>query len=694
MPELPPPLPPGERTVGQLIAETIRAYGDEFWRLLPLGLPLAVVDQLCVKQSIGVQMLVYWAALPLFVVAYVRACALRPATPRRRGLRSLVAAARSSCRSRRCARSTSSRASPGSPSSASPCRPRWSSSSAFRDCARPRPRARNRRLRRTRSARSPRSSSSSASPTIALERAPPHPERQRAARVALFLSDLVLSPLLYLGGAMLYVDQAARVGSPRPNAKEHAMPIYILLSTLTQQGVQTLKSNPERLLQVNHDVEELGCQVLHQWATLGEFDFVNVVEAPDIATIAKVSVSLAARGSIGSRRCRRSRSRSSCGRSRVVRTGQLSCRRCGEIELRRVRDPRIDEYARLLVDRSIGVQPGWQVLVRGNAARAAARRGGRRADRAARRLPDPPARVGARRRPVCARGAARGPAREPRRSRCASGRSATRSSRSRRPENAREGPDLSDERRRAAAGASRRCGERQMAMEVPWVICEYPTKRRAGGRDDARGVRGVRLRRRACSTGTPRPSGCARSPTSSTRPTRCGSSATGTDLTLSLAGRTGAVDDGHINMPGGEVFYSPVEDSAEGVIDVLRVSGGLLRPRGRGRAVRASRAGAIVEASAATGEDFLLQTLDTDDGARRARRARDRLQSRHPAVHEERRLRREDRRHGPSRGRQLVLVDRRHERERDPLGHRQGPPHGGRLYADGRLVQERRRWQL
>ena len=75
------------------------------------------------------------------------------------------------------------------------------------------------------------------------------------------------------------------------------MPIFILLSTLTQQGVQTIKSNPERLRQVNHDVEELGCKVLHQWATLGEFDFVSVVEAPDLGTVAKVSVSLAARGS-------------------------------------------------------------------------------------------------------------------------------------------------------------------------------------------------------------------------------------------------------------------------------------------------------------------------------------------------------------------------------------------------------------
>jgi uncharacterized protein with GYD domain len=75
------------------------------------------------------------------------------------------------------------------------------------------------------------------------------------------------------------------------------MPTYILLSRLTSQGVQTLKSNPDRLRQVNQDVEELGCRVLHQWATLGEFDFVNVVEAPDTQTIARVSVALGARGS-------------------------------------------------------------------------------------------------------------------------------------------------------------------------------------------------------------------------------------------------------------------------------------------------------------------------------------------------------------------------------------------------------------
>ena len=75
------------------------------------------------------------------------------------------------------------------------------------------------------------------------------------------------------------------------------MPLYILLSTLTAQGRQTLNANPDRLRDVNRDVEELGARVLHQWATLGPFDFVNVVEAPDNATIARVSVELGARGS-------------------------------------------------------------------------------------------------------------------------------------------------------------------------------------------------------------------------------------------------------------------------------------------------------------------------------------------------------------------------------------------------------------
>ena len=75
------------------------------------------------------------------------------------------------------------------------------------------------------------------------------------------------------------------------------MPTYLMLTKLTAQGVQTLKANPARLREVNRDVEELGAKVLNQWATIGEYDFVNIVEAPDAATIAKVSLALGARGS-------------------------------------------------------------------------------------------------------------------------------------------------------------------------------------------------------------------------------------------------------------------------------------------------------------------------------------------------------------------------------------------------------------
>jgi uncharacterized protein with GYD domain len=75
------------------------------------------------------------------------------------------------------------------------------------------------------------------------------------------------------------------------------MPTYVMLTTLTDQGLQTLRAHPERLRAVNRDVEELGAKVLHQWACLGPFDFVNIIEAPDAATIAKLSVELGARGS-------------------------------------------------------------------------------------------------------------------------------------------------------------------------------------------------------------------------------------------------------------------------------------------------------------------------------------------------------------------------------------------------------------
>ena len=75
------------------------------------------------------------------------------------------------------------------------------------------------------------------------------------------------------------------------------MRTYILLSTLTSQGLQTLKATPERLLEVNREIEDHGITVLRQWALLGSYDVLTVVEAPDDAAISRLTVDLAARGS-------------------------------------------------------------------------------------------------------------------------------------------------------------------------------------------------------------------------------------------------------------------------------------------------------------------------------------------------------------------------------------------------------------
>jgi uncharacterized protein with GYD domain len=74
------------------------------------------------------------------------------------------------------------------------------------------------------------------------------------------------------------------------------MPVFIMLTRLTSNGVKTLKDNPGRVQEVNKEVEQLGVKVLSQWATLGEYDLVSVVEAPDERTMAKVSVELGSRG--------------------------------------------------------------------------------------------------------------------------------------------------------------------------------------------------------------------------------------------------------------------------------------------------------------------------------------------------------------------------------------------------------------
>jgi uncharacterized protein with GYD domain len=78
------------------------------------------------------------------------------------------------------------------------------------------------------------------------------------------------------------------------------MPTYVMLTNLTPEGVQTLKNNPSRVSEVNKEVEQLGVKVKEQWATLGQYDFITVVEAPDDKTMAKVSVELGSRGTMSS----------------------------------------------------------------------------------------------------------------------------------------------------------------------------------------------------------------------------------------------------------------------------------------------------------------------------------------------------------------------------------------------------------
>ena len=74
------------------------------------------------------------------------------------------------------------------------------------------------------------------------------------------------------------------------------MPTYIMLTTLTPEGVQTVKNNPERIREVNNEVEQLGASVKAQWATLGHIDFISVVEAPDERAMARISLELGSRG--------------------------------------------------------------------------------------------------------------------------------------------------------------------------------------------------------------------------------------------------------------------------------------------------------------------------------------------------------------------------------------------------------------
>ncbi len=76
------------------------------------------------------------------------------------------------------------------------------------------------------------------------------------------------------------------------------MAIYIMLTRLTYEGRRTIRERPSRIREVNAELEQMGARVIEQYAVLGPYDFVNIVEAPDNETIAKVSLALGARGTL------------------------------------------------------------------------------------------------------------------------------------------------------------------------------------------------------------------------------------------------------------------------------------------------------------------------------------------------------------------------------------------------------------
>jgi uncharacterized protein with GYD domain len=76
------------------------------------------------------------------------------------------------------------------------------------------------------------------------------------------------------------------------------MPTYVLLTSLTPEGSQTLHKNPDRLEEVNKEITDFGCRVVTQYAVLGSYDFLTIVDAPDNETIAHLSVDLASRGTL------------------------------------------------------------------------------------------------------------------------------------------------------------------------------------------------------------------------------------------------------------------------------------------------------------------------------------------------------------------------------------------------------------
>ncbi|MFC2071168.1 GYD domain-containing protein [Chloroflexota bacterium] len=76
------------------------------------------------------------------------------------------------------------------------------------------------------------------------------------------------------------------------------MAVYVMFSTLTDEGRKTIKNNPGRIKEVNKEVEEMGGKILAQYALLGQYDFISIIETVGNTTITKIALELGARGTL------------------------------------------------------------------------------------------------------------------------------------------------------------------------------------------------------------------------------------------------------------------------------------------------------------------------------------------------------------------------------------------------------------
>jgi aminopeptidase len=184
------------------------------------------------------------------------------------------------------------------------------------------------------------------------------------------------------------------------------------------------------------------------------------------------------------------------------------------------------------------------------------------------------------------------------------------------PENTRDSADMPAERTAALQGAYRPSFERFFDHSVPWVGCQYPTAALAqeagmGTTEFADFLYGACLR--DWNAERERMQRYADRFDAADEVRLVGAE---TDLRLSVAGRTMEVDAGGANIPGGEFFCSPVEDSAEGTIAFAEFPAVYAGREINGIRLR-FEGGKVVDASAETNEAYLVETLDSDDGARR-----------------------------------------------------------------------------